>query len=315
MTKLLKIDEIRSQSRALVRELGFMRRTLAGTTLSPSATHSIIEIGLSENLTAKDLSNILKLDKSSVSRLIQKLFTQGYVIEKRAKHDGRKKELTLTDEGQKIYNQICEFGRNQVSNAINQLPKEDIQKIIDGLNIYASALSSSKIQPKVSKMHLVTGYFPGLIGQIAKLHGVYYTKHAGFDVNFEAAIAAETGELFCNMQNTKTQVWSYLDGDKGDLLVASITIEDVDHKNGKAHLRWFIAEEAYHGYGMGRRLMKAAMDYCDREGFKTVTLSTFAGLDAAIKLYEDFEFKLTDEFPSMTWGKEVLEKHYRRDKA
>ncbi|WP_342212198.1 hypothetical protein [Roseitalea porphyridii] len=45
-TDAATIAHIRDASRRLVRELGFMQATLAGTDLSPSAVHAIIEIGL-----------------------------------------------------------------------------------------------------------------------------------------------------------------------------------------------------------------------------------------------------------------------------
>ena len=41
------IRQLRELSRKLVRELGFMRSTLAGSDLAPSAVHALIEIGLS----------------------------------------------------------------------------------------------------------------------------------------------------------------------------------------------------------------------------------------------------------------------------
>ena len=40
------IDDIRSASRQMVRELGFMEATVAATDYPPSAVHTIIEIGL-----------------------------------------------------------------------------------------------------------------------------------------------------------------------------------------------------------------------------------------------------------------------------
>ena len=39
------ISTIRSAARVLVREHGYMERTLAGTDLSPSAVHTIVELG------------------------------------------------------------------------------------------------------------------------------------------------------------------------------------------------------------------------------------------------------------------------------
>lgn len=67
------ILELRDFSRRLVRELGFMRATLADSDLAPSAVHAIMEIGAQPGISAKDLGNILRLDKSNTSRQVARL--------------------------------------------------------------------------------------------------------------------------------------------------------------------------------------------------------------------------------------------------
>ncbi len=63
------IEEIRRSSRTMVRELGFMKATLAATDYSPSAVHTLLEIENYGAITAIQLAQILGLEKSSVSRI------------------------------------------------------------------------------------------------------------------------------------------------------------------------------------------------------------------------------------------------------
>ncbi len=56
-----RIDEMRTASRYIVRELGFMQKGLAGTELSPSAVHTIIELGYGTVTNASDLAALLHL--------------------------------------------------------------------------------------------------------------------------------------------------------------------------------------------------------------------------------------------------------------
>ncbi|PXW81897.1 hypothetical protein BZA02_103168 [Ruegeria sp. P4] len=65
-----RIDKMRAAARHIVRELGFMQKGLAGTDLSPSAVHTILEIGHGTVATASALGPLLHLEKSSVSRLL-----------------------------------------------------------------------------------------------------------------------------------------------------------------------------------------------------------------------------------------------------
>ena len=75
MTSSPLIDEIRTASRLMVRELGFMSATLAATDYSPSAVHTLLEISLRGAMTAAQLVQILGLEKSSVSRMLARLVT------------------------------------------------------------------------------------------------------------------------------------------------------------------------------------------------------------------------------------------------
>lgn len=90
----------------------------------------------------------------------------------------------------------------------------------------------------------------------------------------------------------------------------SIVIDGAGSAND-AQLRWFIVSEDVRGRGWGDRLMSEAMRFC-RTRFARVHLHTFAGLDAARRLYERHEFVLTDEQPTTAWGPAVLEQRFER---
>jgi GNAT superfamily N-acetyltransferase len=77
-----------------------------------------------------------------------------------------------------------------------------------------------------------------------------------------------------------------------------------------ARLRFFIVEDSERGRGLGERLMRTALDFCWGAGHRRVFLTTFAGLDAARKLYERHGFVLTEERPDRTWGVEVTEQRF-----
>jgi hypothetical protein len=55
--------------------------------------------------------------------------------------------------------------------------------------------------------------------------------------------------------------------------------------------------------------MSAAMQFAHSR-FARVRLGTFAGLDAARHLYEEFGFRKVQEGSTTTWGPEVLEQHW-----
>ena len=60
----MPVEGIRDASRRMVRELGFLKPTLAGTALSASAVHAIVEIGRGHSMDAKALGVLLLLARA-----------------------------------------------------------------------------------------------------------------------------------------------------------------------------------------------------------------------------------------------------------
>ena len=145
----LQVSNIRSSSRELVREFGFMNATLAGTDLSPSAVHAVIEIGAAGGCSAKALTKRLLLDKSTVSRLVKSLRGKGLVGDARSPEDGRRKDLRLTAHGEKTASAIAHFAKRRVAAAISPLADHTRHHILRGLETYSGALRASRLGGEV----------------------------------------------------------------------------------------------------------------------------------------------------------------------
>lgn len=150
------VDDIRAASRLMVRELGFMEQTVAATEYPPSAVHTILEIGTRGPLTSAELSEILHLEKSSVSRMVRKLIECGDLKEAVDADDARIKQLSLTAKGRRTLSALHDFGRRQVSGALTRLSETERKIVRDGLMIYARALQASRgddaeLQPRYAE--------------------------------------------------------------------------------------------------------------------------------------------------------------------
>jgi DNA-binding MarR family transcriptional regulator/GNAT superfamily N-acetyltransferase len=309
------ILELREFSRKLVRELGFMRPSLAESDLAPSAVHAIIEIGLVPGIQARNLAGVLRLDKSNTSRQVAKLEALGLIRRENADDDGRSFMLYLTNEGQKLRKKIDRFATDQVSGALRQLTRADQQALVRSLALYTDALTQNnagKAPPPGASIdqQIVQGYQPGCIGDIASLHGRYYAQTSGFGVFFERRVATELAAFAQALPCNGKALWLYVENGK---TLGSIAI-DGDPGSGIAHLLWFIFDDALRGSGVGRRLLSLAMDFVDL-GFEQTYLWTFKGLDTARHLYESSGFKLTDEAEGSQWGSVVVEQKFSRRSA
>jgi len=307
------ILELREFSRKLVRELGFMRSTLAGSELAPSAVHAILEIGATPGMQARDLAHLLRLDKSNASRQVAKLESAGLVERMASDDDARSSELYLTKAGQQLRRQIDKFATDQVSSALRKLAQPDQQALVRALSLYASALAqdndAKEDEPTtVQNVTISEGYSPGCIGDIASLHARYYSQHSGFGVYFERKVATGLAEFADSLPHPDRQLWLVVDDGR---TLASLAI-DGDAQTKVAHLRWFIVDDSLRGTGIGRQLMKRAMDFVDAR-FDQTYLWTFRGLDAARHLYESFGFTLAEEAEGTQWGKAVVEQRFVRN--
>ena len=307
------VSRVRASSRQLVRELGFMGQTLAGTDLPASSVHAIIEIGADGGLTARHLADRLLLEKSTVSRLLKGLKGRGEIAETRSEADGRAKHLALTPKGEQTLQSIVAFATPRVSSALSRLGDGQREQVGDALEAYANALTQCRAGGAASSrpadVTIAAGYAPGVIGAIAGLHGKYYARETGFDVAFEATVAKGLAEFAPRLRNPVNQIWH---ARRGGAFMGSIAMDGGDLGKGIGHLRWFIVSDALRGTGVGRVLLGKALDFCDHQGFKETHLWTFKGLDAARRLYEANGFVLAEEYWGDQWGKKVREQRFVR---
>lgn len=306
------IDEIRSSSRIMVRELGFMSSTLAATDYSPSAVHSLLELENRGSLTAGQLGQILGLEKSSVSRMLVKLITAGEIREEQDKNDARLKVIQLTPKGEDTVRKINNYGEMRVIQAIEKLNSSNQLVIAQGLTAYAESLVNCRNNKDFinnNNIEIVSGYRAGMIGRIAEMHGTYYYENYNFGAFFEGKVVTNLAEFSSRLYKDSNNIWLAI---KNNKIVGSVAIDGEDLGNNEAHLRWFILSDDCRGQGIGKKLLKEAIHFCDQKQFSAVQLWTFSGLSAARKLYETFGFKLMNEWEGDQWGNTMLEQQFTR---
>lgn len=157
---------------------------------------------------------------------------------------------------------------------------------------------------------IAQGWRPGLLGRATELHARYYATAFGFGPRFEAVVAGGLAEFAPRLADPRNAIWAALNGEE---IVGCIAINGEDLAPA-AHLRWFILDASARGGGTGRALLRAAL-VCDAQGFAETRLWTFAGLDAARRLYEGHDFRLAEERRGAQWGETVMEQLFIRPRA
>ena len=306
------VQSIRFASRQLVRELGFMHDTLAGTDFPASAVHILIEIGEHNVKTAAELSVLLNLDKSNVSRVVRTLINTDQVAETKSDTDSREKWLSLTPRGRQSLTEINGFAEEQVLRALTHAPSGSGERIREGMQIYAAALQVQRTGTPVSPspaIQIVNGYRPGIIARAVEMHAHYYSRTVGFGRFFETWLSNALADFASRLDQPMNQIWA---ATLGDRIIGTLAIDGQDLGGNKAHLRTFIVDDGSRGVGIGRQLISHAIAFVDKNTFEETHLWTFKGLDAARRLYEAFGFVLVDEVLGTRWGVEVTEQLFVR---
>lgn len=149
------------------------------------------------------------------------------------------------------------------------------------------------------------GLQPGDLGFLTYLHGKIYADEYGFDTTFEPYVARPLSDFSLCKDKSRQRIWVVEYQGK---IVGSIAI--VDAGENEAQLRWLLLTEKTRGKGLGKLLVKKALDFCRKKGYRNVYLWTIDALPAARSLYVKYGFEVTEEIAHVMWGVEVNEQRY-----
>ena len=114
-------------------------RTPCGQPLPVSEAHALAEIARQGQLRQIELTRRLRLQKSTVSRLVANLVSRGWVRRSSAADDGRGVLLELTDVGAATAAQIAEARRDRLTAVLDRIPDDQRAAVVQALNTLAEA--------------------------------------------------------------------------------------------------------------------------------------------------------------------------------
>jgi DNA-binding MarR family transcriptional regulator len=124
------------------REMGAHRpeQLLPGWALSLSEIYALGILAERAPLAQQDLGDALRLEKSSVSRLVQHLEHNGWVSRERDARDGRLRLLRLTEAGAAVEGRIATHMQTRHAELFAQLTPEEQAALLHGLTALRRAL-------------------------------------------------------------------------------------------------------------------------------------------------------------------------------
>lgn len=136
---------LRELIRMLVRNLGILEKSDAGCCgVTISQCHAIVEIGRAKEISLNELAELLTLDKSTMSRTINKLVDDNLVIRESHSEDRRYITIRLTDKGIKIFKTIEGTMDKYYKNIFMSISEDKREQILDSLKLLIDAVHKNK---------------------------------------------------------------------------------------------------------------------------------------------------------------------------
>lgn len=98
--------------------------------------HALVEIGRRQDISLKELAEILELDKSTVSKTVEDLCKKGLITREQLKFDRRTVKINLTDEGQWNFKKIENDMNIKFRDMFERIPVDKRDVVLDALKIY-----------------------------------------------------------------------------------------------------------------------------------------------------------------------------------
>ena len=156
----------------------------------------------------------------------------------------------------------------------------------------------------INEITIRTELQAGDIGYLTYLHGILYRAEYNYGLSFEGYVAAGLHEFVMNYDPARSRVWVCEYDNK---MVAFLALMD---RGEAAQLRYFLVTPAFRGLGLGRKLLDQYMAFLRQCQYRSTYLWTTEEQVTAIRLYQRYGFRLSEEKPSTAFGKPLIEQRY-----
>ncbi len=293
-----RVAEARGFNRFYTKQIGVLQEAFLRSPFSLTEARVIYELAQHEETTATELRSELGLDAGYLSRILKNFRARGLLSTMRSRADGRKVRLALSEHGRDAFAMLNARSNEEIGTMLSRLSPADQERLLRAMRTIRGLLDT----PQERKQDLLLRRpRPGDLGWVVHRHGALYWEEYGWDARFEALVASIVAEFVQRSDAKRERCWiAELDGE----IVGCVFL--VKKSATVARLRLLLVEPRARGLGLGSRLVDECIRFARRVGYRKVTLWTNDVLVAARHIYERAGFRLVDEEPHRSFGKELV---------
>lgn len=141
----VNLQQFKKQIRILAKYIGLFDKVNASCCgLTAGQCQAIVEIGIAKEISLRELAKLLNLDTSTMSRNINILVEQGYVLREMDQEDRRYVKLILSEKGGRICHGLKEAIDLYFSDVLEAIPAEKREQVLESLDLLVNALTKVK---------------------------------------------------------------------------------------------------------------------------------------------------------------------------
>lgn len=138
-------EHLRELIRTLVRNLGILEKSDASCCgVTVAQCHAVVEIGRRDTISLVDLSALLGLDKSTMSRTINNLVEAGLACRELDAKNRRYVSIRLTDKGKEVFSNVEETMDDYYQRIFRSIPEEKQAQVLESLQLLSEAVKHNK---------------------------------------------------------------------------------------------------------------------------------------------------------------------------
>ena len=275
--------------------IGSLSRGYLDTEYTLQEARVIFEVATNPGCTARKIQFRAGFDQAYLSRLITRLIQAGVIRRTTSADDRREQKLFLTQAGRLAFRTLDARANIQARKLLERLGSYELDELCNSLQTVQRLLDVSGRVDRIT----VCDERPGDLGWVFQRHAVVYRKEFGYSAVFESYVCDGLAPYMKGYDSSKDRLWI---GEMGGRRVGSIAVHHVTNRPGWAKLRWFLVEKEARGKGLGLRLLRTAIGFCKKAGYRGIFLWTVSDLDAARRLYEGVGFQLVEEKEGCAWA-------------